>query len=103
MSKINLKGKVTGEKAFIGDKYYLNNKIMGKKENVTKAKKTAVQAAQELLQAEQKKKVDACVAELQAHQVIENQILEKHGCVKNIQGQFLNGQIQTGFTVSIKP
>jgi len=70
--------------------------------NVVKADKTALEAAQELIETNKKKDIEACVGELKAHAEIEAKILEKYGCVKNIQGQFLNDKIQVGFVIDKK-
>lgn len=75
---------------------------MSKKENVTKGNKTAIEAAQELIQKQTQKDIADCVKELQAHQVEENKILEKYGCVKNVQGQFMNDKIDVAFSVAKK-
>ena len=75
---------------------------MSKKLNVVKGNMTAIEAAQELIKKQNEKDIQDCVKELQEHQKLENDILEKHGCVKNIQGQFLNDKIQVGFTIAKK-
>lgn len=72
------------------------------KTNTTKANKTAIEAAQEVIQKQNQKDVNDCVAALQALQIEENKVLEKYGCVKNIVGQFVNNQIVTEFKVSKK-
>jgi hypothetical protein len=76
---------------------------MTKKENVTKGTKTALEAAQELIESNNKKDIDGCVKELQEHQKIENQILEKYGCVKTVFGQFQNDKIHVQFNINKKP
>lgn len=72
------------------------------KTNITKANKTAIEAAQEVILKQNQKDVNDCVAALQALQIEENKVLEKYGCVKNIVGQFVNNQIVTEFKVSKK-
>lgn len=70
------------------------------KTNVTKADKTAIEAAQELIQKENRKAIDRCVEELRELQEKENEILKKHGCIKNIKGEFVNNQIEFGFVIT---
>jgi len=72
---------------------------MAKKENVTKAKETAKDAAIKVLQAEAEKDIQACIAELKKIQEQENEVLKKYGCVRHITGKFLNNQIESQFII----
>ena len=69
---------------------------------MAKTNKNEVEEAKELIKKQNEKDIQDCVKELQAHQVEENKILEKYGCVKNVQGQFLNDKIQVGFSIDKK-
>lgn len=73
------------------------------KENVTKAKETAVEAAEKLIQKQNEKDIQSCIKELEDLQKKEAEILKKYGCLKHIKGQFIDNTIECGFIITKAP